>query len=53
MIRHILVSLGVEAEPPLWEEWDAQAGEGVEIGSDWDLLAQPAADFEVDQRANW
>jgi len=27
-------------------------GEGVEIVPDWDLAAQPAPDFEADQRIN-
>jgi hypothetical protein len=28
-------------------------GEGVEVAPDWDLAAQPAPDFDVDQRVNW
>jgi hypothetical protein len=28
-------------------------GEGVEIEPDWDLAAQPARDYEVDQRVSW
>jgi hypothetical protein len=28
-------------------------GEGSQIGPDWDLAAQPAPDYEVDQRINW
>jgi hypothetical protein len=62
-IHRILVSLGVESEPPciapargppLWEGCgDAQAGEGTQIEPDWDLAAQPAPDYEVDQRVNW
>ena len=39
--------------PPLWEDCDAQMGEGVEIEPDWDLAAQPAPDFDSDQRINW
>jgi hypothetical protein len=39
--------------PPLWDECDAQMGEGVEIEPDWDLAAQPAPDFDSDQRINW
>ena len=39
--------------PPLWEDGDAQAGDGVQIEPDWDLAAQPAPDFDVDQRVNW
>ncbi len=30
-----------------------QRDEGVHIEPDWDLAAQPAPDFEVDQRVNW
>jgi hypothetical protein len=60
-IRRILVSLGVESQPPpiapargppLWDDCDAQAGEGTQIEPDWDLAAQPAPDYEVDQRIN-
>ena len=39
--------------PPLWDECDAQMGEGVEVEPDWDLAAQPAPDYEIDQRVNW
>ena len=61
-IRQILDHIGAESEPPhispargppLWEDGDAQAGEGSQIGLDWDLAAQPAPAFEVDQRINW
>jgi hypothetical protein len=61
-IRQILDHIGVESEapyvasargPPLWEDCDAQAGEGSQIGPDLDLVAQPAPDYEVDQRINW
>ena len=38
--------------PPLWDDCDAQTDEGVHMESDWDLAAQPAPDFEVDQRIN-
>lgn len=60
-IRHLLEHIGVEAEPPritpargppLWEGCDAQAAEGVEAAPDWDEAAQPAPDFEVDQRVS-
>lgn len=60
-IRHILEHIGVEAEPPritpargppLWEGCDAQASEGVEPAPDGDEAAQPAPDFEVDQRVS-
>jgi hypothetical protein len=62
-IRRILQHIGAESEPPkispargppLWEDCgDAQLGEGSQIGPDWDLAAQPAPDYEVDQRINW
>ena len=41
-------------KPPLWDDGDAQVDDGVQIEpTDWDLAAQPAPDFEVDQRINW
>jgi len=61
-IRQILDHIGVDSEPPhitpargppLWEECDAQMSDGVEVESDWDMAAQPAPDYEVDQRINW
>ncbi len=62
-IRKILDHIGVDSEPPrispacgppLWDDCsDAQTDEGVLIEPDWDLAAQPAPDFEVDQRINW
>jgi hypothetical protein len=39
--------------PPLWEDCDAQAGEGSQGETDWELVGQPAPDYEVDQRVNW
>jgi hypothetical protein len=41
--------------PPLWDDCsDAQMDDGAQIESaDWDLAAQAAPDFEVDQRINW
>lgn len=39
--------------PPLWEDCDAQMDDEMPIESDWDMAAQPAPDFEVDQRVNW
>jgi hypothetical protein len=35
---------------PICDGW---TGEGAEIVPDWDLAAQPAPDFDVDQRINW
>ena len=61
-IRRILDHIGVDSEPPhispargppLWDDCDAQTDEGVHIELDWDLAAQPAPDFEVDQRVSW
>lgn len=61
-IRRILNHIGVDSEPPritpargqtLWDDCDAQMDEGVEVGTDWDLVAQPEPDYEVDQRVNW
>ena len=61
-IRHMLDHIGVQSEPPniapargspMWEDFDAQRGEGTQVEPDWDLAAQPAPDYEVDQRINW
>ena len=61
-IWHILEHIGVASEPPqispargppLWESCDALAGEGSQVVSDWDLAAQRAPDYEVDQRISW
>ena len=61
-VRKILNHIGVDSEPPsiapargppLWQDCDAQMGEGVQIEPDWDLAAQAAPDDEVDQRINW
>ena len=62
-IRKILDHIGVDSEPPhiapargppLWDECGgAQMDDGAQIEPNWDLAAQPAPDFEVDQRINW
>ena len=61
-IRQILDHIGVQTEPPritpargppLWEEADAQMGDGVDVEPDWDEAAQPAPDDEADQRISW
>jgi hypothetical protein len=66
-IRRILDHIGVDSEPPhispargppLWDDCgDAQMGDGAQTepdwAPDWDGAAQPAPDFEVDQRINW
>ena len=61
-IRRILDHIGVDSEPPqispargppLWDDCDAHVGEGIEVEPGGDLAAQPAPDYEVDQRVNW
>jgi len=61
-IRKILDHIGVDSQapsiatargPPLWEDCDAQMGDGVQIEPDWDPAAQAAPDYQVDQRVNW
>jgi hypothetical protein len=63
-IRKILDHIGVDSEPPhispargppLWDDCsDAQTDERVHIEpADWDLAAQAAPDYEVDQRIYW
>jgi hypothetical protein len=37
----------------LWENCEAQVGNGAAVESAWDLVAQATPDFEVDQRVNW
>jgi hypothetical protein len=62
----ILDHIGVDSEPPrvapargppLWDEGDAKLDDGVQIEpdwcADWDLAAQPAPDYKVDQRISW
>ena len=65
-IRQMLDHIGVQAEPPcispargppMWEDCDAQMGEGAQVepdwANDWAGAAQPAPDYELDQRINW
>ena len=61
-IKRILEHIGEACEPPhiapargppLWDDCDSQMEEGAQIEPDWDLAAQPAPDYEVDQRINW
>jgi hypothetical protein len=61
-IRQILKHIGADSEPPqiapargppLWDECDAQVGQGAGGEPDWDMAAQPVPDYEVDQRVNW
>ncbi len=60
--QKILDHIGLDSEPAhisparrplLWDDCDAHVGEGAPIEPDWDLAAQPAPDFEVDQRVSW
>jgi hypothetical protein len=43
--------------PPMWEDCDAQRGEGAQVepdwANDWAGAAQPALVYEIDQRINW
>jgi len=61
-VRKILQHIGVDCEPPhitpargppLWDDCDAHVGEGADGEPDWDMAAQPALDYEVDQSINW
>jgi hypothetical protein len=61
-IRQILDHIAVDSEPPhiapargppLWDDFNAHVGEGVSVETDWDLAAQPAPDYKVDQRISW
>ena len=45
--------IGSARGPPLWQDCDAQKGDGVQVEPDWGLAAQPAADYEVEQRMNF
>jgi len=60
-IRKILDHIGMDSEPPqispargppLWDDCDAQTGDGVHMEPDWDLAPQAAPGFEVDQRVS-
>jgi hypothetical protein len=61
-IHLILDHIGVESEPPyvspargppLGDDCDAQKDDRGQAEPDWELAAQPALDYEVDQRVNW
>ena len=54
-VSKIVDHIGVDSQPPriapargppLWDDCDAQVGDGVQIEPDWDLAAQPAPDYE-------
>ena len=65
-IRQILDHIGVDTEPPhispsrglpMWDDRDAQMDDAAQTESDWatdwDGAAQPAPNFDVDQRVSW
>ena len=61
-IRQILDHIGADSEPPriapargppVWGDCDAHKDDGVQDEPDWDMAAQPAPDYEVDQSVNW
>ena len=61
-IKKILDHIGADSDPPhitpargppLWDDCDAQVDDRVQGEPDWDLAAQPAPDYEVDQRVSW
>ena len=61
-IGHILEHIGAQTKPPRItpasgppprDDGDAQVGDGVDVGPDWDEAAQTVPDFEVDQRLSW
>jgi len=50
---HCLCTVLTARGPPLWDECDAHMSDGVEVEPDWDMAAQPAPGYEVDQCINW
>lgn len=62
-VRKILEHIGVQSSapritpargPPLWDACDAPLIEpGADALPDWDMAAQPAPDYELDQRVSW
>ena len=58
-----MAHIGVDSEPPpritpargppLWDDCDAQMGEGLDVPPDGDDVAHLAPEFEVDQRVSW
>ncbi len=49
----VLIARIYQVFPLLCLKCGAQTDDGVQIEPDWDLAAQPAPDYEVDQRVNW
>ncbi len=61
-IGQILDHIGADSEPPhispargppLWVDCGAQMDDGAQSEPQWDMAAQPAPDYEIDQRVNW
>ena len=49
-----LVQLAANQAPaPVQQPAPAPVDDGAQGEPDWDLAAQPAPDYEVDQRVNW
>ena len=48
-----MTALAAPAQQAAVQTGQAGTGEGVQIEPDWDLAAQPAPDYEVDQRIDW
>jgi hypothetical protein len=48
-----LIARIYEVFPLLWDDCGAQTDDGTQIEPDWDLVVQPAPEFDVDQRVNW
>ena len=46
------VDIALAGRPPMWDEFDALVDDGVQGEPDWSLVAQPAPDFEEEQRVN-
>jgi len=61
-IRQILDHIGADSEPPhispargppLWDDCGAQMDDGAKSEPQWYMAAQPAPNYELDQRINW
>ena len=60
-IRQILDHIGAHSGPRIsawhvdrrWDDCAAQMDDGAQSEPQWDLAAQPAPDYEVDQRVDW
>jgi len=55
-VRRILLALGEPVEPPRISPArgpPARDGPPVDLGPDWEALAQPSPEYVVDQEAQW